>query len=138
MTDWRALAACAGMSSAEYDPWSTSGLEAVAKAVCAHCPVVAECLADATGDRHTVRGGLSVEDRDALAPDGDTLPGMPAAVEPVVEHGLRVTYGEGCRCEGCVAANTKFAAEWRAKKRAKAQSQVEHAGQQTTFDMEAS
>lgn len=65
MEDWTDLAACWGM-----DPelWFPLGDGAPAKAVCAGCPVRAECLAFALehGLDDGIFGGLDAADRRAL------------------------------------------------------------------------
>jgi WhiB family redox-sensing transcriptional regulator len=67
--DWRAVAACRTTDPELFFPISTSGPAqtqlARAKAVCARCPVRAECLAFALTTRqvHGVWGGLSEEER---------------------------------------------------------------------------
>jgi WhiB family redox-sensing transcriptional regulator len=75
--DWRSAAMCAGPG---IDPESFFPIDsgeagaaavAVAKQVCAACPVRAECLADAMGaedpaERWGVIGGLSATERAAL------------------------------------------------------------------------
>ncbi|GAA2773802.1 WhiB family transcriptional regulator [Saccharopolyspora taberi] len=70
--DWRADAACQDMDPELFAPASYEGPGAVqaeaAKAVCAGCPVVDECLqgAIAQEDDTTVRGGMTPEERRAL------------------------------------------------------------------------
>lgn len=61
MTDWRDQAACRGQHELFFNP----AHETLAKAVCATCPVQAECLADAyqTDDRDLIRGGLRPDER---------------------------------------------------------------------------
>lgn len=77
--DWRARAACADVDPEVFFPVGESGpvLErqvAEAKAVCAGCPVRAECLAWALAVLpHGVAGGLSAEERRGLA-SGDPRP----------------------------------------------------------------
>jgi hypothetical protein len=85
--EWRERALCAGMADATFadeanDPFYTPGGDGrtckprsdkpklgddytEARAICAHCPVVAECLADAfsTRDYHGFRGGLTGDER---------------------------------------------------------------------------
>jgi hypothetical protein len=114
------------------DDWFTASTEEAAKTTCGRCPARDACLelALAGNEQHGVWGGLSAEDRAALTEDPEVLPGMPAVVEVELEHGVRATYGEGCRCVQCEQANTRFVSEWRAKKRAKAQSQPEQADPQ--------
>lgn len=70
--DWRTSAACRDMDPELFAPPSYEGPGAVqataAKAVCAGCPVVDECLqgAIAQEDDTTVRGGMTPEERRAL------------------------------------------------------------------------
>lgn len=72
MTNWRDRAACLGLDPELFFPVSDVGPGAVqtaaAKAVCARCPVRAECLADAldAGNDYGVWGGLTEDERRAL------------------------------------------------------------------------
>ena len=70
--DWRRLARCRGDAGVDfYPPFGGErkrervAREQRAKAVCATCPVSAECLeqAVATGERHGVWGGLTFDER---------------------------------------------------------------------------
>lgn len=61
---WRDLAACRGLDPAVFHP--EIGQRATeAKAVCATCPVTAECLQAAIDecDKFSVRGGLTAKER---------------------------------------------------------------------------
>lgn len=66
---WQQDAACLGCDPALFFPerGNSQGVEA-AKAVCAACPVRAECLADALESKETagIRGGLSSVERRSL------------------------------------------------------------------------
>lgn len=70
--DWREEAACKGQTKLMYpDNWG-SGQIAKALAVCAECPVRAECLAETMvlegkGQRFGIAGGLTAPDRYRLA-----------------------------------------------------------------------
>ncbi len=71
--DWRAAAACAGTTDPElFFPVAETGPAydaqvAAAKAVCAGCPVVAECLAEALARiPYGIAGGLTESERRAL------------------------------------------------------------------------
>ncbi len=72
--EWQALGACRDVDTeaffhpdGERGP-SRSGREAAAKAVCAACPVIAECRAHALAARepYGVWGGLSESDREQI------------------------------------------------------------------------
>jgi len=73
MMDWRERAACAGMDSELWFPVGAPGAPAydravaAAKAVCARCPVAAECALFALGEgiEHGVFGGLDGAERAA-------------------------------------------------------------------------
>src|SRR6266496_1847176 len=60
---WRHRAACAGLASAAEDIFfdSTPEADRLAKAICATCPVKAQCLAYAlgTGQEYGIWGGLT-------------------------------------------------------------------------------
>jgi len=72
--DWQMRAACRGIDTANfYHPENERGPSRVnreqrAKQICAHCPVVENCLrwALAAREPYGVWGGLSVEEREAL------------------------------------------------------------------------
>jgi len=72
--DWQAKAACRGLDTSNfYHPENERGpsrarRERQAKAVCANCPVVANCLrwALAAREPYGVWGGKSAEEREAL------------------------------------------------------------------------
>jgi len=65
--DWTTRAACAETDPEAFYP-EKGGSTVAAKAVCAGCPVRAECLAGAVDrrERHGVWGGLSEPERRAL------------------------------------------------------------------------
>lgn len=71
--DWREFAACRDVDPEWFFPlgdrWSDADRPGRAKAVCAACPVRAECLADALagGDAWSIRGGLDPVERASLA-----------------------------------------------------------------------
>ena len=72
--DWQVDAACRGLDTANfYHPENERGpprarRERLAKAVCATCPVIQDCLrwALAAREPYGVWGGLSAEEREAL------------------------------------------------------------------------
>ncbi|HEU4422094.1 MAG TPA: WhiB family transcriptional regulator [Pilimelia sp.] len=67
-TNWRELARCRDEDPELMYPLTAADID-LAKAVCAGCPVKAECLAegDAFGDYHGVRGGKSGDERKQAA-----------------------------------------------------------------------
>lgn len=74
MTGYRARAACRDADPELFFPTDERpGSDGVlaAKAVCARCPVWAECLAESLDrrDRHGVFGGLAPDERRALHPN---------------------------------------------------------------------
>lgn len=70
--DWRTLAACVGTDPELYFPAAETGpgydaQVAAAKTVCAGCPVVAACLAEALARiPDGIAGGLTADERRAL------------------------------------------------------------------------
>lgn len=70
--DWRDRAACRDEDPELFFPTGTTGpaLQQIdaAKAICARCPVLSECLAFAleTGQDYGIWGGLTPEERRAL------------------------------------------------------------------------
>ena len=80
---WMADAACRGMDVNLWFP-ERGGVSTArdAKAICAGCPVLSECLEQETGERHGIRGGLTPRQRQRLA--RDRLPTSAVVVcEPV-------------------------------------------------------
>ena len=70
--DWRDLAACRGMATADFYSRQERA-QARAIAVCRSCPVALECLEDALAfeagtkrDTYGIRGGMIAADRIAL------------------------------------------------------------------------
>ncbi|WP_428512067.1 WhiB family transcriptional regulator [Pseudonocardia sp.] len=85
-TDWRAAAVCAQVDPelffAEADRGRAYEAQvAAAKAVCAVCPVRAECLSFARALPYGVAGGLAPEERRGLTRPDDA-PVWPAELEP--------------------------------------------------------
>lgn len=82
---WRARSACVDVDPELFFPVGESGAlvdeqVAAAKAVCASCPVRAECLADAVvGLAYGVAGGLTAEERRGLGAQGAPHAGVPLA-----------------------------------------------------------
>jgi WhiB family transcriptional regulator, redox-sensing transcriptional regulator len=75
---WRTWAACRGSCTALfYDPHPAA--VAGAKALCAACPVRADCArhAIATGEEHGVWGGLTPDERPTPPPHTTPTPGPP-------------------------------------------------------------
>lgn len=78
--DWQLRAACRGVNTTVFfSPEAERGIrrlarERVAKAVCGTCPVVTPCREHAirVGETFGVWGGLTPEERRALAPHSDT------------------------------------------------------------------
>jgi WhiB family redox-sensing transcriptional regulator len=78
--DWQRLGACRGRDSVQFfhpdgeQSGRRAGLEARAKAVCARCPVRAECAAHALAvrERYGVWGGFSESERLRLLAAGWT------------------------------------------------------------------
>jgi WhiB family transcriptional regulator, redox-sensing transcriptional regulator len=66
-TDWMASGLCAQTDPDEFYP-DRGGSARQAKAVCARCPVITECLEDAIvhDERYGVWGGLSERERRPL------------------------------------------------------------------------
>lgn len=77
---WHLHAACRGMDtdlfySADFARGAPKrNQEAAAKAICATCPVIQQCLSRAlqVGEPHGVWGGLNSDERDALI-DADSI-----------------------------------------------------------------
>jgi hypothetical protein len=85
--DWRDRAACRGSTDAElFFPTAEAGPErakqvAAAKAICARCPVRAECLAEAARIPYGICGGLTESERRRLRASGHTGSNRRAATQ---------------------------------------------------------
>lgn len=85
--DWHRLAACLGTPPGMFYPergdvWALED----ARAVCATCPVQAECLNEAlaTNEQFGVRAGLTIQQRRKLAPSpGEGLEWCVGCVHPI-------------------------------------------------------
>lgn len=121
--DWTERAACTGLATREVDPWCPDEdlpkvereyLLAKARRVCAGCPVMLDCAADALHsldkvDEHAMRGGMTPAE---LASVAKKL-GLPYRRE--AQHGTRSKYTAGCTdgpdggaCEPCKAAHREY------------------------------
>jgi WhiB family redox-sensing transcriptional regulator len=67
---WRAQAACASTDPGIFFPRTGESVQP-AKAICARCPVTAQCLAHAVSvpEQHGVWGGLAERERHGLGPN---------------------------------------------------------------------
>lgn len=106
---WWHRAACLGADTEIFfaRPDAAPVAIAEAKAFCAGCPVVAECLRDAakTGDTHSVRGGLTGSERQAAFPSASPSCCAAGTHARTSEN----TYADG-RCRRCKAARRGAAA----------------------------
>lgn len=104
---WRDRAACIGravlfIGPTNEQPGPRANREALAKQICAGCPVRQECLADGQDDAWWIRGGLTPEERNNHRPECGTLTGS---------H-LHYRNGE-TPCPACRQAKTDYMADWR-------------------------
>jgi WhiB family redox-sensing transcriptional regulator len=139
-------AACLG-SDADFFPERTTGTAnhgRQAKAICAQCPALVECLEGALDRREEfgIWGGAGEDERRDLGRayrkrtaipeawtsklelhirrlDGDDV-GVSNRNGPGATHGLRVTYNRGCRCRPCRFAMKDDVARITSRKRAAA------------------
>jgi hypothetical protein len=114
--EWRSRAACRGRVDLDFIDPRTSAEAAECRALCAGCPVRAQCLAEAlgTGEAWGIWGGLDADEREPLAEQQ----GHPApAVKPA--HGTNPRYAKhGCRCDACRQAHTAYERARRERRRA--------------------
>jgi Transcription factor WhiB len=104
--EWTIESACLGKADGESDPWHEPLNYLIAKAVCAGCPVKAECARAALRDLprygvHGVRGGRTPDELKAIARERN----LPYKRE--AQHGTRAKYVAGCREDCCRMANTR-------------------------------
>lgn len=129
---WTVDAACDGMAGRELDPWHPDdnltparrdGLYAIARRVCAGCPVRLACALEAlqNGLADGVWGGLTPADRRRIARERPHL-GFPTP--GAAKHGERSRYVAGCTageggraCEPCLRAHREYERERRAIRR---------------------
>lgn len=125
--DWTEQAACQGLAVREMDPWHPDDTlppaeqalqHALARLVCARCPVRHPCALEALrgGIGHGVWGGLTPADRRRIARrHGYPTPGA-------AQHGNRSRYIAGCTdgpdgraCRPCLEAHRRWVSEQRAR-----------------------
>ena len=94
---WRDLRACADLPTAMFYP-ATGEHGRAAKAVCAGCPVAADCLesAMANSEEFGIWGGKSERQRRAMRYEARN--GAPLGADAA--HGV-YRYNTGCRCNIC-------------------------------------
>ncbi|HEU5032717.1 MAG TPA: WhiB family transcriptional regulator [Spirillospora sp.] len=115
--EWTRQARCTGLVTRGLDLWCpdeeltrTERRRQVeqAKAICATCPVLLDCAAEALAnldkaEEHTVRAGMTPTELRAVA----ARLGMPTRRE--AQHGTNSRYASsGCRCELCTAAHAAY------------------------------
>lgn len=94
---WRESGACADLPTAMFFPEDSHGVTR-AKAICATCPVCADCLQSAmdNDERFGIWGGLSERQRRFVRYQRNI--GVPQGSN--AEHGV-YRYNNGCRCNVC-------------------------------------
>jgi WhiB family transcriptional regulator, redox-sensing transcriptional regulator len=96
--DWRSDALCKGRHvDLWYPPLDTDVPEAyytISRAVCRQCPVWKECLDDGVEERWGLWGGLTPQERTAIAVENP----KPSVLR---SHGTWMRYRQGCRCTEC-------------------------------------
>lgn len=111
--DWTTAAACLGMTSGDFDPWSPADelpraerdrQTALARQLCSTCPVRLSCAVEALV--HAIPdglwGGLTPGDRRRVAlRHGFPVPGA-------ARHGTRSAYVSGCRCDDCRRSHARY------------------------------
>lgn len=98
---WFAQAACRGLDPDLFFPERGESVRQ-AKAVCASCPVAAECLATAlnNGEKHGIWGGLSEKQRRVLRRTG------PHPINHGTDGGYRMHLRRGeLACPACLEAH---------------------------------
>jgi hypothetical protein len=115
---WRTEAACVGRDDIDWFPGGSSSqiLSArdrdnlrLARAVCALCPVQAECLAEVLADgheQHGIRAGLTAPEREALLPRTRTRTWQPAGCGTAAGYAAHLRRGEQT-CPTCRAAHSR-------------------------------
>ena len=109
---WTARAVCQGQATADLDPWhpdefDESAMYAIARQVCASCPVRADCLEYGlalleVAGVHGMFGGLTPPELRRVAKQA----GHPARKQ--ARHGTRAMYvTHKCRCDACRAGNSR-------------------------------
>lgn len=126
---WTVDAACQGLAGPVVDPWNPDDtlpaakqaeLYALARTICATCPVRLACARDALerGEQHGMWGGLTPDERRRIA-RRHAYPTPGAA-----QHGTRSRYVAGCTdgpdgraCEACRRAHAAYERSRRAIRR---------------------
>lgn len=125
---WADYALCAGADPEDWDLTASERQRLHAVAICAQCPVNAQCLEDAQRNPPygMIQAGFgwrgSAEPVDAVVVDRRKRKRVPAPklVEPTHGYG---GYGRGCRCEVCVSARAKRRAQYAASAKRKRDSE---------------
>lgn len=106
---WQQQAICPQTDAESFFP-EKGGSTREAKAVCASCPVIAECLAYALDHdiRFGVWGGMSENQRRQIRNGKSPTDDMPPIYVPTTDGHGRAMYEAGCRCEVCMAANAEY------------------------------
>lgn len=118
LPEWRTRAACRGRLDLDFIDPRTPAEAAECRALCADCPVVDQCRAEAlaAGEAWGIWGGLDTIERTQLA-ERDGHP-QPAALPA---HGTNPRYAKhGCRCAPCRHAHTEYERARRVRHRARA------------------
>jgi WhiB family redox-sensing transcriptional regulator len=102
LAPWTRQAACGAADHDLFFPEVGQSADP-ARAICATCPVTAECLDYALrwNIEHGVWGGLTEEERARLP-----RPGRPRRLPR--PHGTTSRYARGCRCPMCADANWRY------------------------------
>jgi WhiB family redox-sensing transcriptional regulator len=110
---WRNQAACRGTPiTLWFQPRGDHRRALKAKAICATCPVIAECRQFGEHEGHGTWGGGTEFDRRGR---GD--PDLKRRAKKPIPHGTSSGYTwHRCRCWACCEANTNHQRNWKARK----------------------
>lgn len=109
MSHWTEDAACKGMTEVMFPVRGDNDGVKRAKAVCASCPVIEQCLdfVSRNPEKYGVWAGIAGKEITEERRRREIIPNKS-------KHGTRSKYIAGCRCEHCIEANASYMRKRRA------------------------
>lgn len=108
MSHWTEDAACKGMTELMFPVRGDVDGVKRAKAVCASCPVIEQCLdfVSRNPERYGIWAGIAGKEVTEERRRREIIPNK-------AKHGTRSKYIAGCRCDHCSESNAAYKRKWR-------------------------